>query len=125
MLTLVIVPGALPLILAELTANGAASCVVCARLTESVWPPGTVNENGEPEVSAPVLGSKVIVCVASGPELYGKPPPAAAVEASNASASQVPAAGLGEVEVDGMRGAEIVVGDERGLGRKLRRGGVG
>ncbi len=69
MLTLVIVPGALPLMVAELTAKLDASCVVWPRSTETVWPPGTVKVSGEPLVSAPVLGSKVRFCVASGPEV--------------------------------------------------------
>ena len=60
--------GALPFAVAAVTLKPAASCVMLLRSRFIVWPFGTVNESGEPVDSAPVVGLKVRVCVASGPE---------------------------------------------------------
>ena len=66
--TFLIPLGAFPFAVAAVTLKPAASCVMLLRSRFIAWPFGTVNDSGEPEASAPVVGSKVRVCVASGPE---------------------------------------------------------
>ena len=75
-------PGALPLIVAEFTPKPVANCVIWLRSRLTVCPPGTGIDNGEPLGRAPVVGLKLRVCDANGPEEYGNPPPAAAVPLS-------------------------------------------
>ena len=81
--------GAFPFAVAAVTLKPAASWVMLLRSRFIGWPFGTVNESGDPEDSAPVVGLKVRVCVANGPDESGKPALADAFEASYASTSQV------------------------------------
>jgi hypothetical protein len=60
--------GAFPFAVAEVTLKAAASWVIPPRSRDIVCPFGTAIESGEPEASALVVGSKVSVCVASGPD---------------------------------------------------------
>ncbi len=53
--------GAFPLAVAAVTLKPAASCVMLLTSRFIVCPFGTVNESGDPEESAPVVGLKVRV----------------------------------------------------------------
>ena len=60
--------GAIPFAVAAVTLKPAASCVMLLKSRFIGCPLGTVSDNGEPEDSAPVVGLKARVWVASGPD---------------------------------------------------------